>query len=79
MTVKDCLERLSPLGFKELRAKPGDLFDPNFHEAVNSEPNPELPDGSIAKMVKAGYLLHDRLLRPVIVNLVRNPTEEERP
>jgi molecular chaperone GrpE len=74
MTVKDCLERLSPLGFKELKASPGDTFDPKFHEGVASISVPDLPNGTIAKMVKPGYLLHDRLLRPVIVNLVKNET-----
>ncbi|MDR2340409.1 MAG: nucleotide exchange factor GrpE [Deltaproteobacteria bacterium] len=73
MTVKDFLERLSPFGFKELVAAKGDSFDPNFHEAVGSGPEPGLPEGAISSMVKRGYLLHDRLLRPVIVNLVRNP------
>ncbi|MDR2199793.1 MAG: nucleotide exchange factor GrpE [Deltaproteobacteria bacterium] len=72
MTVKDCLERLSPLGFKELSCQRGDPFDPNFHEALESQEDPELPDGTVKSVVKPGYSLHDRLLRPVMVRLVKN-------
>jgi molecular chaperone GrpE len=76
MTVQDCLSRLSRLGFSELKAKPGEAFDPKIHEAVEDAPAPDLPDGSVALMLKRGYRLHERLLRPVVVRLVKNAAAE---
>ncbi|MDR1312194.1 MAG: nucleotide exchange factor GrpE [Deltaproteobacteria bacterium] len=72
MTITDCLNKLGDHGFKELTAAPGDAFDPNFLEAVGVEAAQGLPDNAVARMLSRGYLLHDRLLRPVKVNLVKN-------
>jgi molecular chaperone GrpE len=76
LTLKDCLSKMADHGFKEVTCAPGDAFDPNFQEAVGVEPAEGLPDSSIARMVSRGYLLHDRLLRPVKVTLVKNPRAE---
>ncbi|MDR1040917.1 MAG: nucleotide exchange factor GrpE [Deltaproteobacteria bacterium] len=73
MTVTDCLNRMADHGFRELKAAPGDAFDPNFQEAVGVEAAEGLPDNSVARMLSRGYMLHDRLLKPVKVNLVKNP------
>lgn len=45
-------------------------FDPNSHNAVSQESNPEYPDGTILKVIQNGYKLKDNVLRPtkVIVN-----------
>lgn len=42
------------------------VFDPNLHEAVGSEPS-EHPSGTIIKEQLRGYTLHGRLLRPARV------------
>jgi molecular chaperone GrpE len=71
MTVTDCLNRMSDHGFRELTVAPGGAFDPNLHEAVGVEAAEGLPENSIARMLSRGYLLHDRLLRPVKVILAK--------
>ncbi|EDV27988.1 uncharacterized protein TRIADDRAFT_21754 [Trichoplax adhaerens] len=48
-------------------------FDPNFHEALFQVENGEKPDGSIAQVSKAGYLLHGRTLRPAMVGVTKAP------
>ncbi|MDR2461184.1 MAG: nucleotide exchange factor GrpE [Deltaproteobacteria bacterium] len=73
LTIKDCLTKLSDYGFKELTVKTGDTFDPKFQEAVGQEPIEGVNTGLVAKMLSRGYLLHDRLLRPIKVTLVKNP------
>jgi molecular chaperone GrpE len=42
----------------------GELFDPNFHEAISQMPSPTVPEGVIAHVAVVGYQLHDRVVRP---------------
>ena len=49
----------------------GQLFDPNLHEAITSEPNDEYESGQIIEVVKQGYLLGDRVLRPAVVRVAQ--------
>ena len=42
-------------------------FDPSKHEALGTESTADVPAGHIAKVVRAPYKLHDKLLRPAQV------------
>lgn len=44
----------------------GEMFDPNFHEALQMVPS-DSPAGSVIQEVRTGYRLHDRLIRPAQV------------
>lgn len=44
-------------------------FDPNIHEAVVSEQNPDLPSHTVIQVLQKGYFLHDRLIRPAMVKV----------
>ncbi len=44
----------------------GEMFDPNFHEAIQMVPS-DSPAGSVIQEVRTGYRLHDRLIRPAQV------------
>ena len=46
-------------------------FDPNFHQAL-SEIESEKEPGTIVQEIQKGYLLHDRLLRPSLVNIAKS-------
>jgi molecular chaperone GrpE len=46
-------------------------FDPNFHEVMFEAPVPGKPSGTIIQVIEPGYILHDRLLRPARVGVVR--------
>ncbi|MDR1657103.1 MAG: nucleotide exchange factor GrpE [Deltaproteobacteria bacterium] len=74
MTLKGCLDKLAEHGLKEISVTAGQLFDPNFHEAIGQEPSTEYPDRTISRLVARGYSLHDRLLRPARVMVVKNPS-----
>ena len=54
----------------------GQPFDPNFHNAVIQEIAPEVPDCTVLKELQKGYLLQSRLLRPAMVVVARNTTQE---
>jgi molecular chaperone GrpE len=55
----------------------GEKFDPNFHEAVMQEENPEVDEGTVTREVQRGYLLRDRLIRPAMVVVSRRPASAE--
>jgi molecular chaperone GrpE len=54
-------------GIELIDPKPGDAFDPNFHEALSMQPTDEMPPNCIVTIVQKGYLLQNRLLRPARV------------
>ncbi len=47
----------------------GAPLDPEFHEAIGIEPNDELDEDTVVEELRAGYLLHDRLVRPAQVRV----------
>lgn len=42
-------------------------FDHNFHQAVAQVERDDVPAGTVVQVIQAGYLIHDRLLRPAMV------------
>jgi len=48
----------------------GEKFDPHRHEAMFNMPSPDLEAGSIAQVLKRGYMINDRVLRPAQVGTV---------
>lgn len=62
-------EILKKLGVEEFGEK-GDTFDPNIHNAVMHDDDPEAPENSITDVFSKGYKLGDRIIRPAIVKVV---------
>lgn len=60
-------------GLKEIPAT--GTFDPNHHEAVSVEQSTDVPEGHIVRVMQAGYLLGDRVVRfsRVVVAGTPNP------
>lgn len=50
-------------------------FDPNFHQAL-SEIESEKEHGTVVEEIQKGYLLHDRLLRPSLVNIAKSDKKD---
>jgi molecular chaperone GrpE len=44
-------------------------FDPNVHEAVATEVSDEVPKDTIVDVMRKGYLLNDKLIRPALVKV----------
>ncbi len=55
----------------------GQAFDPHRHESTGSEPHDEVPEGHVTRVVRRGYALNDRLLRPAMVVLSAGPAGAE--
>jgi molecular chaperone GrpE len=53
----------------------GQPFDPNLHHAVMTKVAAAQPANSVVQVVKQGYRIHDRLLRPaeVVVAMPLSP------
>jgi molecular chaperone GrpE len=45
----------------------GELFDPEFHEAVAVAPVTDRPDGTVVEVTRHGYVRDGRVLRPALV------------
>jgi len=57
-------------GVKRMDAA-GQLFDPNFHEAISSEPSEEVESGHVIEVVQNGYMLGERVIRPAMVRVAQ--------
>ena len=49
----------------------GKEFDPNLHEALTNEESDQHESGQIIGVVKQGYLLGDRVIRPALVRVAK--------
>ena len=47
----------------------GEIFDPNFHQAVGVVESDSVPENHIVEECLGGYLLHDRIIRPAMVRV----------
>ena len=54
----------------------GERFDPDRHEAVAARDSDAVPDRSIVDVIRAGYMVGDRVLRPARVIVSRRPDGE---
>lgn len=50
----------------------GELFDPEFHEAISVQPSENAEPGSVVAVAQKGYTLNGRLLRPAMVVVVED-------
>lgn len=54
-------------GLQRVDPEKGEVFDPNCHEAVAHQPSEEVPDDTVISVMRVGYVLNERLLRPASV------------
>ena len=57
-------------GVKPMEAQ-GTDFDPNLHEAISHEDNQEFDSGQVIAVVKNGYLMGEKVLRPALVRVAK--------
>ncbi len=65
------ITQMKNLGVERMDVKPGDVFDPNIHEAITQEDHQELKEGQIIDVVQPGYRISDRIIRPAMVRVAR--------
>ena len=52
-------------------------FDPNFHQAMSEIEDDKTSPGSILQEIQSGYMLGDRLLRPVLVTVAKKKSSKD--
>ncbi|MGE6908095.1 nucleotide exchange factor GrpE [Staphylococcus warneri] len=68
MVHESLLRALKDNGLEEIESE-GQSFDPNVHQAVVQDDNPEYESGVITQELQKGYKLKDRVLRPSMVKV----------
>jgi molecular chaperone GrpE len=57
----------------------GEKFDANLHQAMFEVPTFDHQPGTVVQVMQAGYVIHDRLLRPALVGVAKQPAGEAPP
>ena len=70
IVMRQFVETLAKLGVERV-ATVGLPFDPAVHEAVQQVESADLPAGSVAQELLAGYHVGERLIRPAMVVVAR--------
>ncbi|EGQ2959279.1 nucleotide exchange factor GrpE [Staphylococcus pseudintermedius] len=68
MVYESLLKALENNGLEKIKTE-GEQFDPNFHQAVMQDENPDFESGQITEELQAGYQLKDRVLRASMVKV----------
>ncbi len=66
LTLRMFIEALDKFGVKVVDPS-GEPFDPALHEAMTTQPAPDLPPNTVVNVFQKGFLLNDRLVRPASV------------
>ena len=56
----------------------GEIFDPNFHEAISIISDPSLDDNTITKEIRKGYISHEKILRPTLVEISKKENDDKK-
>lgn len=74
MTDKQLMKVFEKHGLQRFNPE-GEPFDPNEHQAVYEVDDDTKPAGTVAVVLKTGYKLHDRVIRPAVVGVVKEKVE----
>ena len=66
-------------GVKAIEAEAGKPFDPREHEAIVNVPGTGRNEGEIVEVIRRGYKLRDRVLRPALVAVAAAPDPNTAP
>jgi len=72
LIYKQLQDVLAKLGVRPITAK-GEQFDPHVHEAIEMVETSDAADHEVLEEWQRGYKFKDRLLRPAMVKVAKNP------
>ncbi|WP_018860641.1 nucleotide exchange factor GrpE [Thioalkalivibrio sp. ALJ3] len=73
LTLKNLNKVFEKFGIKA-EDPTGERFDPERHQAMSMQEDPESPPNTVVATMQKGYLLQDRVLRPAMVVVSKAPT-----
>lgn len=66
LTLKQLADVMSRFGVERLDPR-GELFNPEYHQAMTLQPSAEVPPNTVTTVIQKGYVLNGRLVRPALV------------
>lgn len=69
--IKNLEKSLSGLNIKKIEAKPGTIFNPELHNAIQFDDSAEGDNEVIAEELQSGYLLNDLPIRHAMVRVTK--------
>ena len=70
MTLNELQKAFDTTQIKEINPKAGDKLDPNIHQAMQAVASEQEPN-TVVGVMKKGYTLSDRVLRPAMVTVAQ--------
>ena len=55
----------------------GEIFNPNYHEAISIISDSTLDDNTITKEIRKGYISHERIIRPTLVEISKKDDDKK--
>ena len=74
LTLKMLSQVMEKFNIEEINPQ-GETFDPERHQAMSTQENAELAPNTVITVMQKGYVLNDRLLRPAMVIVSRQPED----
>lgn len=76
LILRQIQEILTASGVERVAAL-GEVFDPQFHEAVSRHEDASIDTPMVSQELQSGYTMHGRLLRPAVVKVAMPAIDEE--
>jgi molecular chaperone GrpE len=76
MISKQLFDVLARRGLEQFNPQ-GQVFEPEYHEAVQRVTDPDHPPGTVAWVLAKGYRFGGRLVRPAMVGVSMEPEEQD--
>lgn len=77
MTLDVLKKAFEATQIKEIAPQKGDKLDPHQHQAMQEVAADDVEAGAIVSVLKKGYTMHERVLRPAMVTVAKNADESE--
>ena len=71
LTLKVLMDALKKHKVEEVNPE-GEVFNPDFHQAVSMQPSETHNDNEVVTVMQKGYTLNGRLVRPAMVMVCKN-------
>ena len=75
MTLNELEKAFEHTHIKAINPQPGDMLDPHQHQAMQAVESEQAPN-TVVNVLKKGYTLSDRVLRPAMVAVAKGGEEQ---
>lgn len=76
LTLKLLTDVMGKFGVEQVDPQ-GEPFNPEYHQAMTTQPRADVPPNTVVTVVQKGYLLNGRLVRPAMVIVSADGSSEQ--